>query len=68
MLIPYHYQFCTELFAALETEAVFGTGRIDFKMGAFIPLGSNSFFIQIAVSSALTDKKPNSEQKACCRY
>jgi hypothetical protein len=60
MLIPFHYQFCTALFAALEAEAAFGTGRIDFKIDAFIPLGNNSFLIQIAVSSVHTDKIPKS--------
>jgi hypothetical protein len=48
MLIPYHHRFCTALSAALETEAAFGTGHIDFEMDAFITLGINSFCIQIA--------------------
>jgi hypothetical protein len=39
---------CTALFAVLEAEAAFGSGRIDFEMDAFIPLGIDSFCIQIA--------------------
>jgi hypothetical protein len=32
----------------LEREAAFGTGHIDFGMDAFIPLGIDSFSVQIA--------------------
>jgi hypothetical protein len=48
----------------LQTEAAFGSGRIDFEMDAFVPLGIDSFCIQIAVSSVSTDKKSKPFVKA----